>query len=101
MNGHPLLKALLAEGYIAAFALCAVYVPKFITIHPGPVFGIAAFLSLFVFSAACMGYLFLSTPLLLALESNPKGAVKYFAQTLLYFALMAAVSIALLFILHI
>lgn len=104
MKDRPFVKALLAEGYIVAFGLCVGYLFPYLAnlnIDPGPAFGVAAILSMFVFSAACMGYFFLSSPLLLALEGKVKEAILYFAQTVLYFALLSTVSVALFFILKI
>ncbi len=49
-----------------------------------------AMLSLFVLSAAVMGFLFLSEPLLLCFESKRKEATSFFLRTIGYFACFAA-----------
>lgn len=50
--------------------------------------GGVTFLSLFVFSAAVMGYIFLSQPLLLYLDGKKKDALAYFFQTLVSFGVL-------------
>ncbi len=96
MKNHPFTKALAAEVYIVVFALGIWFTsgqvnPNF---EPGPIVSVITFLSLFVFSAACMGYIFLGEPITLALEGRAKDGVKYFLQTVGYFALLAAVTVA-------
>lgn len=56
-------------------------------------------LSLFVLSAAVMGYLFLGQPILRYLEGDRQGAVNGFLQTVGFFALFVflAVLLALVF----
>lgn len=49
-----------------------------------------AFLSLFVFSAASMGYIFFYQPFQLFLEGEKKAAVDLFLKTLVTFAISAA-----------
>jgi len=55
-------------------------------------------LSLFVLSAAIMGYLFLSEPLQLFLENKKQEAVTFFAKTVGIFACFVAVFTILLFL---
>jgi hypothetical protein len=55
-------------------------------------------LSLFVLSAAVMGYLFLAEPLQLFLENNKKEAVAFFAKTVGFFAGFAVIFVILLFL---
>jgi hypothetical protein len=96
MKNHPFVKALAAEMYIIVFALGIWFTSEQVNpnFEPGPMVAVITFLSLFVFSAACMGYLFLGEPIALALGGNAKEGVKYFLQTLGYFAVLAAVTVA-------
>ncbi|HRR94803.1 MAG TPA: hypothetical protein P5083_01535 [Candidatus Paceibacterota bacterium] len=45
-------------------------------------------LSLLTLSVATMGYIFFYQPIILFLENNKKEAVKYFIQTILFFAII-------------
>lgn len=51
-------------------------------------------LSLFVLSAAIMGYLFLAEPLMLYLDGKKKEAVQFFAQTVGSFAILTFITVA-------
>lgn len=51
-------------------------------------------LSLFVLSAAIMGYLFLAEPLMLYLDGKKKEAVQFFFQTVGSFAMFTFVIVA-------
>jgi hypothetical protein len=55
-------------------------------------------LSLFVLSAAVMGYLFLSEPLKLFLEGQKQEAVVFFGKTVGIFACFVALFVVLLFL---
>ena len=57
-----------------------------------------AMLSLFVLSAAIMGFLFLSEPLKLYIDGQKQQAVSFFLKTVGVFASFAAVFLVLLFI---
>ena len=92
------MRALAAEGYIGLLALGVVYVPRLVTVPDVPVLGITCFLSLFVFSAASMGYLFLAKPLLLVVEGKYKEAVSFFLQTVFFFALTSIAVVGGLFL---
>lgn len=77
---------------IAAFAYIAVLVTFMSSnrIEDGnPTLTGITMLSLFVFSAALMGYLFLSKPILLYLEGKKEDAVKFFTETLITFGIFA------------
>ena len=56
-------------------------------------------LSLFVLSAAVMGYLFLSEPLTLYFDGKKQEAVTFFFTTVAVFALITAAFVAMLFFL--
>ncbi len=88
MTRNPIINALGAVAYIAAIALFMTYAEKYLEfIDLSGIFVPIAFLSLFVFSAAAMGYIFLSQPIQMFLEGEKKGAVTLFLQTLAAFAL--------------
>ena len=86
MTKNPFINALAASAYIALIDLFVMSVPdkEPILAAAGPI----VFLSLFVFSAAVMGYLFVLQPVLLAIAGKPKEGVTLFLQTLGCFALI-------------
>jgi uncharacterized membrane protein len=90
MTRNPVLNAVSAVGYILLVALFISLAPQFIPEPTNPLAPIAGFLSLFVFSAAVMGYLIIGMPLRLFLEGEKKNAVELFVRTLLAFAITAA-----------
>jgi hypothetical protein len=57
-----------------------------------------AMLSMFVLSAAIMGYLFLSEPLFLLTENRKQEAIVFFAKIVGFFACFVVVFAILLFI---
>lgn len=92
MTKKPFLNAFAALGYI----LIVVFIMTMATKNSGhgyaqqiiiPIF----VLSLLTLSAAVMGYVFLSQPILIYLEGDKKGAVSLFVKTLGYFALITAI----------
>lgn len=84
MNTKPFINAILAEAYIVCLVLLMNFGPK------GPdentIIIPIAMLSLFVLSAAIMGYLFLSRPLELFLDGKRGEAMSFFMQTVATFA---------------
>ncbi len=94
MSKNPFLNALAATAYISAIALMMRYGPK----GPGvdsSFFAPIAFLSLFVLSAALMGYFFLYQPIRLFFEQKPQEATKLFLTTVLVFACITAAVFAI------
>jgi len=98
MSKNPFLNALGAMAYITVVASGIYYAPKAINRVDGPIVPIA-FLSLFVLSAAIMGYFFLYQPLLFLFEAKPKEATKLFLMTVAIFACITGVMISSLFFL--
>ena len=97
MTKNPFVNASLAVSYIIAVALIMYYGLR----QAGPedtVLVPIAVLSLFVLSAAMMGYLFFYQPVLLYLEGEKQQAVKLFVNTLLAFAGFTAVILASVFL---
>ena len=94
MSNHPFLNAAAAVVYIAAVASVLFYGSEV----AGPMDGIIApivFLSLFVFSAAMMGYFFLLKPLQLLFEGKQKEATGFFLATVASFAGIVGVIVLL------
>ncbi|MDP3725965.1 MAG: hypothetical protein Q8R36_02080 [bacterium] len=87
MSKNPFLNALAASLYITFIASVLYYGPK-ITPHVDAVIVPIVILSLFVLSAAIMGYLFLYEPAQLFLEGEKKKATQLFLQTVGVFALI-------------
>lgn len=89
MTKNPVINALLGLLYIVLVVSLLYYSPRSID-QAGTIFLPIAMLSLFVFSASCMGYLFLYQPLQLFLEGEKKKSVELFIQTLIAFAVGAS-----------
>jgi len=86
MNKKPFLNALAATAYISLIASAVIYAPNnFEARVVGPIAPIL-FLSVFVFSAALMGYLFVYQPVQLMIEGKQKEATKFFITTVASFA---------------
>ena len=86
MSRNPVLNALAAAGYILLVAIFFSLVPPMIPEPIAPLVPILLILSLFVFSAAVMGYLIIGMPLRLFIEGEKQEAVVLFGKTLLAFA---------------
>jgi hypothetical protein len=89
-NMNPYVNAVLAAGYIVGI----VFVVSNFTDNPtleGTLLLPIAMLSLFTLSAAVMGFLFVYKPLQLFLDGSRAEGVRFFARTVLTFALIAAV----------
>lgn len=94
----PFIYALGAALYIA-FIVSVISVIT--STLPGPDKAIItpiAILSLFVLSAAVMGFLFLSEPFLLYMENKKQEAIVFFAKIVGFFACFAVLFLILLFI---
>lgn len=81
MSKNPFLNALSATAYIAVVASVMFYAPKTSMPADGVIVPIAI-LSLFVLSAAMMGYFFLYHPVQLLIEGKQKEATKLFLSTI-------------------
>lgn len=85
MTQNPYLNALMAAAYIALIVSGIFFVGNF----AGPeesIFIPMAMLSLFVLSAAVMGYLFCYQPFRMYFDGKQKEAVAFFAKTVGTFA---------------
>lgn len=96
MTKNPFTNAFTASLYIMVVASIMFYGTK----HTGNVESVVvpiAVISLFTLSAAVMGYLFLYQPLQLYLDGKKKSAVNLFLQTVVVFAGITILILALLF----
>lgn len=98
MTKNPIHNAILAGGYIVLVASVMYFGPR-LAGGPDSVLVPIAMLSLFVLSAAVMGYLFLLQPIQMYLDGEKKEAVDLFAKTLATFAVITAALFAILFLL--
>jgi hypothetical protein len=90
-----LTDALLAEVYIIIVVLIIRYIGEYVKPEE-TIIGPIAFLSLFVLSAAVMGFLFVFKPLQLFLEGQKKEAVNMFLSTVAAFSILTGAVIAVL-----
>lgn len=90
MTQHPLFNAAAALAYIAFIVHGINLVGTYFADGPETLIIPMAMLSLFVFSAAFMGYVFLYHPLLLVLAGKPREGGMLFIKTLGIFALCVA-----------
>ena len=98
MTRKPLYNAILASGYIVLISTLLYFGPQFAG-HIDSVLVPIAMLSLFVLSAATMGYLFLLQPVQLYLDGAKKEAVDLFARTVGIFAIITLGILGVLFLL--
>jgi SNF family Na+-dependent transporter len=85
MNKNPYLNAVLASVYIIIMATL-LQNGHYIFGEQDNFLSPVLFLSLFVLSAALMGYLFIGEPVMLFLDNQKKQAVTFFWQTVSTFA---------------
>ena len=104
MSRNPYVNAFAAAGYIVIVVLVIN-----VFMNPGtpdtkltPILAPIMMLSLFVLSAAIMGYVFLFQPTMLYFDGSKKEAVELFLRTVGFFACFTAVFILIAyFSLHI
>jgi hypothetical protein len=96
MTKNPLINALLATLYIVIVSQ-VLYYGTVLKVGNNSLFAPVALISLFTFSAASMGYLFLYRPFILYFDGQKKSALDLFLRTLLIFGSITAVIFTLLF----
>jgi len=96
MTKNPFYNAILAAGYITLVANIMNYAEKSDLPEIGVLVPIAI-LSLFVLSAAMMGFIFFYHPVLMYLEGEKGAAVSLFLKTVGAFAVITAIFLGLLF----
>jgi len=94
MSKNPLVNALVASAYITALVSVVFNAPK-TTPFENTIMAPIIFLSVFVLSAAVMGFLFVYQPLRLFFENKQQEAVKLFLLTVASFAGITATVVAL------
>lgn len=94
----PFLHALGAALYIVIIVFIVQFVGSVLKITNGTIVAPMTMLSVFVLSAAVMGYLFLSEPLYLLMENRKKEAITWFAKVVGFFACFVAFFTILLFL---
>ena len=96
MTKKPFVNALAATAYIVLVAGIMYYGTEFAPKNDS-ILAPIALVSLFTLSAAVMGYLFCSQPVMLYFDNQKKEAVRLFLQTVLVFGLITFLALALLF----
>ncbi len=94
----PFLHALGAAIYIAVLVSVGSFAGSFLKDQPETIIIPMTMLSLFVLSAAVMGFLFLSEPLRLLVENKKPEALVFFGKTVGFFACFVVVFAILLFL---
>ena len=88
MKQHPILNALAAIAYIAVVVTFMQFIESVRHDTPDtPIDGLG-FLSLLVFSAAVMAFLFFYQPVSLLIENKKHEALSYFLKTLGHFGMI-------------
>jgi hypothetical protein len=85
MNKNPYYNAVLASAYIVFVGMFMSNARLFFGEHDTALTPVMV-LSLFVLSAAIMGYLFIGEPIMLFLDGHKKQAVDFFWRTVATFA---------------
>jgi hypothetical protein len=98
MTKNPILNALTAALYIVFISLVLFYGTIF-KVGNNSFLAPIAMISLFTFSAAVMGYLFLYQPFVIYFDGKKKLAIDLFLQTLLVFGIITALIFVVLFFL--
>ena len=98
MARNPFYNAVLAVGYIVLVAHVMYYGSKMAGPAEPSVLVPIAILSLFVLSAAMMGYLFLDQPLQMYLDGQKQEAVDLFLKTLGLFAAFTLIILIFVFL---
>lgn len=94
MSPNPYLHALAASLYIIGLVLLVGNVIEPVMSAKENILMPMMMLSLLVLSVSVMGYLFFYKPILLFIEGDKRGAVKFFLSTVASFALLTGLLIA-------
>jgi len=95
MKWNPLLNALAASAYIGTVVLFLHFIESVRRDTPDTILDGLGVISLFVFSAAVMAFLFFYQPALRLIDNKRSEAVTYFLQTLGIFGLITVVVLTL------
>lgn len=99
MSRNPFINALVAAGYISLLVTLIFNSPKFITDNELGMMAPILFISLFVISAALMGYFFVYQPIRYLIEGKHAEATKLFLLTVVAFACITGAIILAWFLL--
>jgi hypothetical protein len=94
----PFIHALAAALYIVVIVLVVQFFGSTLKGQPDTIIIPMTMLSLFVLSAAVMGFLFLSEPFYLFMENRKQEAVALFGKTVGFFACFVVLFAILLFL---
>ena len=97
MTKNPYLNAACAALYIVFIVLLITYGPVLVRDKPDTILAPMAILSLLVCSVAFMAYAFFFRPLVMYMEGQKREAVEFFTRTLMTFAAMTALVVAIAF----
>ncbi len=95
MRWNPFINAGAAVAYIALVVQFMHYIETIRHDTPDTIFDGMGFISLFVFSASVMGFLFFYRPVMLFVENRRGEAVSYFLKTLGIFGVITAILLVL------
>ncbi len=88
MKWNPYINGLAASAYVWCVALLISHIASLHHDTPDTVVGSVSALSLVVFSASVMAFLFFYRPVQLLIENKKKEALRFFAATLFTFGLL-------------
>jgi hypothetical protein len=95
MKWNPVINAAAAAAYIGAIALFTHFIGSHRHDTPDTLLDGMGFISLFVFSAAVMAFLFFYQPVLRLVENKRAEAISYFLKTLGAFGVITLVVLVL------
>ncbi len=95
MKWNPFVNAGLAVAYIGLVSVFLRFVESIRHDTPDTWIDGVGFMSLFVFSAAVMAFLFFYQPVSLLVENKRKESVSYFLQTIGIFGIVTAIVLTL------
>ncbi len=91
MRWNPFLNALVAAVYVWSIGLLIHHIASLHQDTPDNVIGSISAISLVVFSAAVMGFLFFYQPVVLLIENKKNEALAYFLKTLGTFGIITII----------
>jgi len=95
MKWNPFFNATTAAAYIATVALFMQFIQSLRRDTPDTLLDGMGVISLFVFSAAVMAFLFFYQPIRMLIENKRAEAISYFLRTLGIFGAITVVMLAL------
>ena len=93
MRWNPYINALAASAYVWAIGFLFQYISSIRHDTPDKVTDPIMTLSLLVFSAAVMGFLFFYRPVVLLIENKKEQAISFFLKTLATFGVITLITV--------